>query len=121
MDGMNNMYNKSITDLISGKTVVVKLSDEELNIIKDYNIMDNTPTNRKIWTGVADFWNEFSTEEQYSIINSDIPTIKILDRMLVLWRGDVWSDDVRVQQGLQTLLDAKILTPLRIEEITNRG
>jgi hypothetical protein len=72
---------------------------------------------RKIWPTVADFWAEFSETEQIAIIDSDIPGIRLLDRQLLVWRGEVWSDDERVQQGLGGLVAVGILTAERREEI----
>ena len=88
----------------------------------DWTIRDLTPEEiaargRKIWPTVADFWNEFSAAEQLAIISSNIAEIKLLDRQLLIWPGQVWSDDERVIAGMNALVNANIISEIRKSEI----
>ena len=74
---------------------------------------------RKVWQTKAEFWNEFTNSEQIAIMDSTNTDIRLLDRQLVIWSGEVWSDDVRVQSGLNGLVAVGILTPERKVEILN--
>ena len=75
---------------------------------------------RKIWHTVADFWAEFSDAEKLAIASSTIPGIRLLHEELRMWRGEVWSDDPKVQQGLSGLVAVKILTESRKTEILTK-
>jgi hypothetical protein len=75
---------------------------------------------RKGWPTVAEFWAEFSDSEKLSILDSTIGGIVLLREELRMWRGEVWSDDERVQQGLGGLVAVGILTAERREEILAR-
>lgn len=97
-------------------------SIQRIEWINGWQVIDFTPeeiasANRKVWTGKAEFWAEFTQQEQLAIISSDIPDIKLLDRLVLVWGGEFWSDDQRVQQGLDGLVSAGILTLKRKEEI----
>jgi len=72
---------------------------------------------RKIWHTVADFWAEFSDTEKLAIADSTIPGIRLLHEELRMWRGEVWSDDPKVQAGLSGLVAVGILTESRKTEI----
>jgi hypothetical protein len=72
---------------------------------------------RKIWPSVADFWAEFSDAEKLAIASSTIPGIRLLHEELRMWRGEVWSDDPKVQQGLSGLVAVGILTESRKSQI----
>jgi hypothetical protein len=72
---------------------------------------------RKIWPTVADFWGEFSDAEKLVIAGSTISGIRLLHEELRMWRGEVWSDDPKVQQGLSGLVAVGILTESRKTEI----
>jgi hypothetical protein len=72
---------------------------------------------RKIWHTVADFWAEFSDAEKLAIASSTIPGIRLLHEELRMWRGEVWSDDPKVQAGLTGLVAVKILTESRKSQI----
>lgn len=72
---------------------------------------------RKVWETKADFWAEFTESEQLGIMTSAVPGIKLLDRQLLVWPGQVWSDDARVQAGLNGLVAVGILTMARKEAI----
>jgi hypothetical protein len=72
---------------------------------------------RKTWHTVADFWAEFSDAEKLAIANSTIPGIRLLHEELRMWRGEVWSDDPKVQAGLSGLVAVGILTESRKTEI----
>lgn len=75
---------------------------------------------RKIWATVADFWGEFSNTEKLAIADSKIPDIRLLHEELRMWRGEVWSDDPKVQQGLSGLVAVSILTESRKTEILRK-
>jgi hypothetical protein len=75
---------------------------------------------RKIWHTVADFWAEFSDTEKLAIADSTIAGIRLLHEELRMWRGEVWSDDPKVQQGLSGLVAVGILTESRKTEILTK-
>lgn len=75
---------------------------------------------RKIWPSVADFWAEFSDAEKLAIASSTIPGIRLLHEELRMWRGEVWSDDPKVQQGLSGLVAVGILTESRKNKILTK-
>jgi hypothetical protein len=75
---------------------------------------------RKIWHTVADFWAEFSDAEKLGIADSTITGIRLLHEELRMWRGEVWSDDVKVQSGLDGLIAAGILSTLRKDAIVSK-
>ena len=75
---------------------------------------------RKIWSTVADFWGEFSNAEKLAIADSKIPDIRLLHEELRMWRGEVWSDDPKVQQGLTGLVAVSILTESRKTQILKK-
>ena len=72
---------------------------------------------RKIWPTVSEFWSEFTNTEKLGIADSVIPDIRLLQEELRMWRGEVWSDDIRVQNGLSGLVSSNILTETRKSEI----
>jgi hypothetical protein len=74
----------------------------------------------KIWTTVSDFWAEFSDPEKLDISDSTIPDIRLLHEELRMWRGEVWSDDTKVQKGLVGLVTVGILTESRKTEILTK-
>jgi hypothetical protein len=75
---------------------------------------------RKIWHTVADFWAEFSDAEELAIAGSTIPGIRLLHEELRMWRGEVWSDDPKVQAGLSGLVAVGILTESRKSQILTK-
>jgi hypothetical protein len=75
---------------------------------------------RKIWHTVADFWAEFSDAEKLAIAGSTIPGIRLLHEELRMWRGEVWSDDSKVQAGLSGLVAVGILTESRKTQILTK-
>jgi hypothetical protein len=97
-------------------------STQRVEWIDGWQVIDFTPeeiasANRKVWASKAEFWAEFTPQEQLAIMNSEIPDIKLLDRLVLVWGGEFWSDDERVQQGLDGLVSVGILTSTRKEEI----
>ena len=72
---------------------------------------------QKVWLTVADFWAEFTSSEQIVIIDSTDSNIRLLLEALRMWRGEVWSDDPRVTNGLDALVAAGIITTERRQEI----
>jgi hypothetical protein len=89
--------------------VVINLTPEEI-----------AAKTRKVWKDKADFWNEFSNSEKLAIMDSTIPDIRLLDRQLVVWSGEIWSDDARVLNGLDALVTAAIITNQRKAEILSK-
>jgi len=75
---------------------------------------------RKIWHTVADFWAEFSDTEKLAIADSAISGIRLLHEELRMWRGEVWSDDPKVQAGLSGLVAVGILTESRKTQILTK-
>lgn len=94
---------------IDGKWVVRDLTPAEIAALK-----------RKVWDTSAAFWAEFLPSEQLGILDSQLPEIKLLDRALVIWPGQVWSDDDRVQKGLSDLVNSGIITEARKAEILKK-
>lgn len=89
---------------------------------RGWTIRDLTPEEiaaktRKVWKNAGLFWNEFTPTEQLAIMDSTQPEIRLLDRALVVWAGEVWSDDVRVQNGLDALVFNGIISAERKAEI----
>jgi hypothetical protein len=81
-------------------------------------VTDKTPEElaaeiRKVWPSSADFWAAFTDAEKLPILASTIAGIILLREELRLWTGEVWSDDPRVQSGLNGLVAVGILTPER--------
>ncbi len=72
---------------------------------------------RKVWPSVQDFWEEFTDAEALAIQTSSAPEIIVARSRLAMWRGQVWSDDVRVTGGLAALEAAEILSEARVAEI----
>jgi hypothetical protein len=75
---------------------------------------------RKIWPSAADFWAEFSDTEKLAIADSTIAGIRLLHEELRMWRGEVWGDDPKVQQGLSGLVAVGILTESRKSQILTK-
>jgi hypothetical protein len=106
----------------AGQKVEPKLVWHEDRVERDWDIIDKTAEEiaaeaRKIWLTVADFWAEFSDTEKLAIADSPIPGIRLLHEELRMWRGEVWSDEPKVQQGLGGLVAVGILTESRKSQI----
>ena len=71
----------------------------------------------KTWPSKAEFWAEFTTAEKLAILDSTIPGIRLLDKELTMWSGQVMSDDGRIEEGLSALVAVGILTAARKTEI----
>lgn len=68
---------------------------------------------RKAWASSADFWAVFTDAEKLGILASTVAGIILLREELRLWTGEVWSDDSRVQAGLNGLVAVGILSTER--------
>jgi hypothetical protein len=84
----------------------------------EWVIRDKTPEElaaeaRKVWSNSASFWAEFTNAEKLAIITATTEGIILLREELRLWLGEVWSDDPRVQAGLDGLEAVGILTTER--------
>lgn len=77
-----------------------------------YTFKPPTPEAKR-WPDTEYFLAEFSLEEMAQIGLSTEPTIAGLRFLLSGWRSAVHADDPRVQQGLDALVAAGILTPER--------
>lgn len=75
-----------------------------------WNAAQNPP---KVWPDTEQFLAEFTPPEMAKIGLSMEPTIAGLRFLLSGWRSAVHSDDPRVQQGLDALVAAGILTTER--------
>jgi hypothetical protein len=78
---------------------------------------DQRLADRKVWPSSADFWANFTDAEKLAILASTIAGIILLREELRLWTGEVWSDDSRVQAGLNGLVAVGILTNDRKQAI----
>jgi hypothetical protein len=72
---------------------------------------------RKVWPNSQAFLTEFTFPEMAAISLSADPTIAALRLLLSAWAGEVYSDDERVQTGLDALVATGILTEQRRAEI----
>lgn len=79
-----------------------------------WNAAQNPP---KRWPDSEHFVAEFQLPELAAISLSTDPTVAALRFMLSTWLSPVHSDDPRVQQGLDALVAAGILTPERRSDI----
>jgi len=68
---------------------------------------------RKTWPNAAAFLGEFSLPELAAISLSTDPTIAALRLLLASWAADVWSDDARIQMGLEKLVETGIINEAR--------
>jgi hypothetical protein len=75
---------------------------------------------RKVWENASAFVQEFSLEEMASISLSQEPVIAALRLILSTWFGEVWSDDPRVINGLDSLITSGIIDENRRQEILNK-
>jgi hypothetical protein len=64
---------------------------------------------RKTWPNAAAFLGEFTMPELAAISLSLDPTIAALRLLLASWPADVWSDDPRIQMGLDALVSAGVI------------
>lgn len=72
---------------------------------------------RKVWNSRVEFWNAFTMQEKIAIATSTNDMVKFFFAELTIWNGEVWSDDPRVQQGLDLLVAEQIITPQRRADI----
>ena len=75
---------------------------------------------RKIWQNASAFIQEFSLQEMASISLSQEPVIAALRLLLSTWFGEVWSDDPRVVNGLDSLIVSGIIDENRRQQILNK-
>lgn len=75
---------------------------------------------RKVWENASAFIQEFSLQEMASISLSQEPVIAALRLLLSTWFGEVWSDDPRVINGLDSLITSGIIDENRRQEILNK-
>ena len=75
---------------------------------------------RKVWENASAFIQEFSLQEMASISLSQEPVIAALRLLLSTWFGEVWSDDPRVINGLDSLITSGIIDENRRQQILNK-
>jgi hypothetical protein len=73
----------------------------------------------KIWSTKTEFWDEFTMQEKIAIANSTNDMIKFFFAELMIWTGEVWSNDDRVIQGVNLLVSEQIITQQKCDEILN--
>lgn len=117
----------------------IKFPNEEWSLTNnDYNTLDwrgpgNKPTlqelqnahdeivqilaARKVWNSRVEFWNAFTVQEKIAIAASTNDMVKYFFAELTIWNGEVWSDDPRVQQGLDLLVAEQIIDSSRKQAI----
>lgn len=139
---LNKSEDREFIDAPEGQTIIslIKLPQPEITaaqkatpylewfndrVERRWMIADKTAEelaiqSRKIWSTVADFWGEFSNTEKLAIADSKIPDIRLLHEELRMWRGEVWSDDPKVQQGLAGLVTVGILTESQKTQILTK-
>lgn len=78
---------------------------------------DQVTGDRKVWADAKDFMDGFGLEEMALISLSSNPIIAALRLLLSTWLGPIWSDDERVEMGLNALVTDGIITEERREEI----
>lgn len=76
------------------------------------------PAPGKRWPNAAAFLGEFELAELAAIELSTHPTVAALRLLLGVWPGEVWQGDARIQLSLAALVEATILTPERLDELT---
>jgi hypothetical protein len=74
---------------------------------------DPAASTRKIWPHAAAFLEEFTLPELAAISLSEDPMVAALRLLLAAWPGEVWSDDLRIGNGLAHLIDSGILSEAR--------
>lgn len=74
---------------------------------------------RKVWPGSDAFLAEFTLPETAAISLSTDPVIAALRLILASWRGEVWSDDPRIELGLSMLQQSGIIDEARAAEIVS--
>lgn len=75
---------------------------------------------RKVWNSRVEFWNTFTVQEKIAIASSTNDMVKYFFAELTIWNGEVWSDDPRVQQGLDLLVNEQIITSERKQQILSK-
>jgi hypothetical protein len=71
----------------------------------------------RTWPTKTEFWNEFTMQEKIAIANSTNEMVKFFFAELMIWTGEVWSNDERVVQGMNLLVTEQIITQQRCDEI----
>lgn len=80
---------------------------------------DQVPPDRKTWPDAKAFLQEFGLDEMALISLSTNPIIAALRFLLSTWLGEVWSDDERVEMGLDALVSEGIIDEDRRDEIVS--
>lgn len=75
------------------------------------------PSDVKVWKTCADFYDEFTTGEQYGLQSSAVPDLVVARGQLAMWRGEVWADDPRIIGGLDAMVAAALIDEARKNEI----
>ena len=93
-----------------------ELADSYDAALAEWNRQQNPP---KRWPDAEAFTAEFTIEELSAISLSTDPTVAALRFMLSTWRGEVHSDDPRVQMGLSALFVTNLMSEQRLSEIVS--
>lgn len=72
---------------------------------------------RKIWPSPQSFLAEFGLDEMAAVSLSQNPIVAALRFLLSTWQGEIYSDDERVEMGLDALVSEGIIDEDRREEI----
>lgn len=107
----NDDYNLLVwNDKIQTKPTFQELQQAYIEALQEINA-------RKVWTSRVEFWNEFSMQEKIDIAASTNSMVRFFFAELTIWNGEVWSDDPRVQSGLDLLVSETVITNQRKQEI----
>jgi hypothetical protein len=91
--------------------------DTALAELAELKLPSNSPAPERLpgkwWSNSSDFLEEFTPEETLAISRSNVPLIAKLLMTLLTWRGEIWSSDERLVQGLGALKALGILTEER--------
>lgn len=85
-----------------------------------YNEIIQILAARKVWASRVEFWNEFTMQEKIDIAASTNSVVRFFFAELTIWNGEVWSDDPRVQSGLDLLVSENIIASQRKQEILSK-
>lgn len=117
---------KRIAQIENNEIVSVSLADDEWVLPSGYMLESDAITlgypykqyqQFRIWITKTEFWNEFTMQEKIAITNSPNEMVKFFFAELMIWTGEVWSNDERVVQGLNLLVTENIISQQRYTEI----
>lgn len=86
-------------------------------VVRDLTPEELAAAARKVWPNSSLFLQSFTFPEMAGISLSTDPTIAALRLLLTAWAGEVWSDDPRIQMGMQALVASGIINQARADDI----